>query len=301
MRIVSRNRFLKIVTGLFLALAAATGILRIAARPATDHPFFRPEKFLVIAHRGGRSLGPENTLYTFQRAIERGTDVLEMDIRVTRDNHLVVLHDETVNRTTDGTGRVADYRLADLKSLDAGFHWSPDRGGSYPLRANALRVPTLQEVFRTFPQTPMNIEIKDTRPQVVSALCRLIQATGMAEKIMVACFDTSVLKKFRRQCPRVSTSAGFSEAAAFYSLKRLHLQSIYSPDALALQVPEKYGDLTVVDRRFVDAAHQRNMSVHVWTVNDPDDMRRLVALGVDGIMTDDPQRLLQVLKNGRRN
>jgi glycerophosphoryl diester phosphodiesterase len=117
----------------------------------------------------------------------------------------------------------------------------------------------------------------------------------MAEHIMVACFDAGVLKQFRELCPAVATSAGFHEAAMFFSLQSLGLQSLYSPSALALQVPEKYGELTVVDRRFIEAAHARHMSVHVWTVNEADDMRRLIDMGVDGIMTDDPLRLMELL------
>ena len=114
---------------------------------------------------------------------------------------------------------------------------------------------------------------------------------------MVACFDAGVLKQFRRQCPRVATSAGFSEVAAFFTLQRLRLQSIYSPPAVALQVPENYDGTTVVNRQFLRAAHERNMSVHVWTVNDADQMRRLIDMGVDGIMTDFPQVLIEILGN----
>ena len=297
MKALRTRRYLTIITGMLLVLVVIYGTLRFLSTPANSHPLFIPNKFLVIAHRGGRSLGPESTLHTFQRAIEVGADVLEMDIRATRDNHLVVFHDATLGRTTDGNGQIADFLLSELESLDAGFHWSPDNGKTYPLRARSIRIPSLDEVFQTFPEAMMNLEIKDARPIVAATLCDLIKKRNMSNNVMVACFDAGVLKKFRRQCPQVATSAGFSEVAAFFALQRLRLQSIYSPPAIALQVPEKYDDTTVVNRQFVKAAHERNMSVHVWTVNDADDMRRLIDVGVDGIMTDYPQLLIKILQN----
>jgi glycerophosphoryl diester phosphodiesterase len=295
MKLKTSRLFLKMLAGLLIAAGVAVGALAIVSRPAPNHPLFKPGEFLVMAHRGGRRLGPESTLYTFRQAVALGVDVLEMDLRLTRDNRLVVFHDETLERTTNGTGRIADLRLADVKVLDAGARWSPDNGKNHPLRGRSLRVPTLEEVFKTFPHTRMNLEIKDARRPAVESLCDLVQRHGMAEHIMVACFDAGVLKQFRELCPAVATSAGFHEAAMFFSLQSLGLQSLYSPSALALQVPEKYGELTVVDRRFIEAAHARHMSVHVWTVNEADDMRRLIDMGVDGIMTDDPLRLMELL------
>ena len=289
--------FLKILAGILIALAAAVGFFHIIARPAAKHALFKPKSFLVMAHRGGRSLGPESTLFTFQRAIEVGSDVLEMDIRATRDNHLVVFHDATLDRTTDGSGRIADFLLSELKSLDAGFHWSTDNGKTQPLRARSIRIPSLAEVFQAFPQTLMNLEIKEPRADIATTLCRLIKQHNMSSKVMVACYDADTLGQFRKQCPKVATSAAFSEAAIFFSLQRLRLQSLYSPSAIALQVPEKFENTTVVNRKFVKAAHQRNISVHVWTVNDAEDMRRLIDMGVDGIMTDYPQRLQEILKS----
>ena len=290
------KRILSIFAGLILIAIAAYEILSFFAEPIPDHPYFNPDRFMVIAHRGGRSLGPEGTLYTFQRAVDLGVDVLEMDVRCTQDGHLVILHDETVNRTTNATGAVKNYTLVELKKLNAGFRWSPDIGRTYPLRNKGVNIPTLNEVFAAFPDTRMNIEIKDLRPQVIPSLCRLIRDYQMSEKVLVASFDADRLKVFRSVCPEVATSAGTSEAILFYLLQRVHLESVYSPKAQALQVPEKYGDVQVVVRRFLEAAHARNMRVQVWTVNDADSMEQLLKLGVDGIMTDNPQRLLKILK-----
>jgi len=286
----------KTLLGLLLISFIAYEILCLFARPVPDHPYFNPDKFLVIAHRGGRSLGPESTLYTFQRAVDIGADVLEMDVRSTRDGQLIILHDDTVARMTNATGLIESFTLAELKKMDAAHRWSPDNGQTFPLRNKGIKIPTLAEVFGEFPETKMNLEIKDSRLSTIHSLCRSIQDHQMTKKVMVASFDAGTLKEFRSVCPEVATSAGASEAILFYSLQKMHLESAYSPDAQALQVSETFRDLRVVNRRFIEAAHARNMRVQVWTVNDVKAMERLLSLGVDGIMTDYPQRLMELLK-----
>lgn len=291
------KKLFRILLGIFVVLIILCVVLFFLAEPAPDIPYFMPDHFLVIAHRGGRSLGPESTLYTFQRAMDMGTDVLEMDVQSTKDGHLVVLHDRTVDRTTNAAGPTGIYTLAELKELDAAYRWSPDNGLTYPLRNKDVRIPTLSEVFEAFPKTRMNIEIKDAKASVIPSLCRLIRDHDMSKKVMVASFRASALKKIRSLCPEVATSAGFTEAFLFYYLQKMGLESVYSPNAQALQVPETSRDRQVVNRRFVEAAHDRNMRVHVWTINDIDSMKRLLKMGVDGIMTDYPDRLLELLKN----
>jgi glycerophosphoryl diester phosphodiesterase len=201
-----------------------------------------------------------------------------------------------VERTTNATGSVENYTLAELKKLDAAYYWSPDNSRTFPLRNKGVEIPTLDEVFKAFPETRMNIEIKDSRSNTIQSLCRLIRNNHMSNKVMVASFDAGSLKKFRSVCPEVATSASASEAILFYGLQKVRLESACSPDAQALQVPENFGDLQVVNRRFLEGAHARNMRVHVWTVNDTNSMKRLLKLGVDGIMTDYPERLFELLK-----
>jgi len=289
-------KFIRALLGLFLIFFIIYGILLFFARPISDHSYFKPDDFLVIAHRGGRSLGPENTLYTFKRAVELGTDVLEMDLQTTSDGALVILHDREVDRTTNGKGAVDSFTLSDLQKLDAGFRWPSDNSRSYPLRNKGVTIPTLTEVFTAFPDTRINIEIKSSQVNTIQDLCRTIRDNGMSEKVMVACFDAGKLGEFRSVCPEVATSAAASEAAMFYWLQWAHLESAYSPSAQALQIPEAYGDNRIATRRFLDAAHARNLRVHVWTVNDIESMQRLIDLGVDGIMTDYPGRLVKIIK-----
>ena len=281
---------------LLLIIFIAYAILRLLAKPIPDHPYFIPDKFLVIAHRGGPSLGPESTLYTFRKAVKLGVDVLEMDVRSTRDGQLIILHDDTVSRTTNATGPAQNYTLVDLKKLDAAHRWSPDNGQTFPLRNKGVQIPTLPEVFEAFPQTKLNLEIKEARSSTIQSLCRLIRDHQMTSNVVVASFDTDSLKEFRRLCPQVATSAGASEARLFFGLQKAYLEAAYSPVVQVLQVPEALGDLRIVNKRFIDAAHARNMRVQVWLANDVTSMQRLLELGVDGIMTDYPQRLMEVLK-----
>lgn len=288
-------KLIRILLGLFLILFITGAILSFRSDPVGNHPYFQPDGFLVIAHRGGGGLGPESTLDTFQKAVNLGADVLEMDIQSTRDNDLVVIHDRDVARTTNGSGPVDNFSLAGLKELDAGYRWSPDGGATFPLRNQGIQIPTLAEVFEAFPRMRLNLEIKYPRANTIPALCRLIRDHRMSEKVMVACFDAGQLDQFRSACPEVATSAGSSEALLFYWLQWARLESVYSPKAQALQIPEYYGDIQVVTRRFLDAAHTRNLRVHAWTINDVTAMKRLYELGVDGIMTDYPDRLLEIV------
>jgi glycerophosphoryl diester phosphodiesterase len=289
-------KIIRALGGLILICFIVYGVFYALARPIPDHPYFNPDKFLVIAHRGGRSLGPENTIFTFKRAVELGTDVLEMDLQATSDGTLIIIHDREVDRTTNGKGAVDSFTLSEIKKLDAGFRWSPDKSGNFPLRNRGITIPTLTEVFKAFPGTRMNLEIKSSRVNTIQDLCRSIRENGMAQKVLVACFDAGKLGEFRSVCPEVATSAGASEVLIFYWLQWAQMESAYSPNAQAMQIPEAYGEYRIATRRFIDAAHARNMRIHVWTVNDSAAMQRLIDLNVDGIMTDFPDRLLNVFK-----
>ncbi len=288
-----RKRHVKVLLGVIAFLLALGGMLSFWARPIPDHPFFGDDRPLVIAHRGGAGLWPENTLYAFEHAVKLGVDVLEMDVQSTKDGELVVIHDETVDRTTNGTGRVEELTLAEIQNLDAGYTWTPDDGATYPFRGQGLRIPTLAEVLAAFPEVRMNIEIKQ-RP-VAAPLCRMLRDHGMAERVLIAAFDAGTMSRFRRLCPEVATAVAEKEIRTFYGLNLAHLGRFYRPPAEALQIPEYHGDRRVLTRPFIRAAHGRNMEVHVWVVNDVNDMRRMVDLGADGIITDYPDRLQAVL------
>lgn len=280
------------VTGVFLFVW-----IWLQARPAKVHPYFVQSGFDTIAHRGGRGLGPENTLAAFRLSLANGADVLEMDVRSSADGHLIVLHDDTVDRTTDGNGTANEMTLTQLKKLDAGYHWTDDAGRSYPFRNRGITIPTLPEIFATIADTPLIIEIKEDRPSISRLLCAELRHHNRIASVLVASVHRRVLQRFRTICPRVATSAGPSEAMWFYTLSRIGLTSIYSPNEQALLIPQTFKERNVVSARFVEAAHGRNLYVAVWTVNSEEDMRRLIAAGVDGILTDYPDRLVGIMKN----
>lgn len=273
---------------------AAYLVLAWLSRPVPDHAFFagRP---VVIAHQGGDGLWPSNTLFAFERAAAMGVDVLEMDVHATADGAIVVSHDETVDRLTDGSGLIKEMTLEEVQALDAGYRWNKDPAASYPYRGMGLTIPTLEAVFEAFPDTPLNVEIKQREPAITGALCALILRHRRQESVLVASFHPEVMTTFRRDCPGVATSATESEIRPFFVLNRLFLDAVYRPPAEAFQVPEYSGDLHVVTERFVRGAHRYNIQVHVWTVDETEEMERLLGLGVDGIITDRPDRLLELL------
>lgn len=264
---------------------------------ADPHMYFKNLQSapLVIAHRGGGGLWPENTLYSFKQAQQLGVDVIEMDVRSTSDGVLVVMHDATVERTTDGKGRVGEMTLAEVKRLDAGYKWSSDGGKTFPFRGTGIVVPTLQEVFTALPEMRFNIEPKQDAPSLAQPLCRLIREHRMTDKVMIGSFSSTVLEEFRRECPEVATSASTGEVSKFLALHKAGLARSFSPAMQALQVPEYAGGMQVLNADFVNAAHERNLEVHAWTVNETEDMRRLLGIGLDGIMTDYPDRLMALL------
>jgi glycerophosphoryl diester phosphodiesterase len=206
------------------------------------------------------------------------------------------MHDETVDRTTDGTGKIEEMTLEQFKSLDAGYDWTVDGGQTYPYRGQGITAATLEELFQAFPDMPMTIEIKLVEDQPVARLfCDMIRQYGMQDKVLVASFHQDAMDEFRATCPEVSTSTTQNEVINFFVRQLLGLDGTYSPVGKALQVPEYQGSLRVLSPRFIAAARDRGLDVHVWTVNDAADMQRMIDLGVDGIITDNPDRLLEVL------
>lgn len=272
--------------------------LHISATPADDHPFFSQfDSYpLVIAHAGSK-LYPTDTLFALQQYAEMGVDILEMDVNMTSDGYIVLIHDHTVDRTTDGTGKVSEMTLQEIKELDAGYYWSDDDGLSHPFRDEGITIPTLEEVLNAFPGYPMIIEIKQSDPPMEQELCSLLRSHDMQEKVMVPSFNDDVMKSFREVCPEVATAASESEVREFVIKNFLMLSGTISPKYYALQVPESRDGIPIVNSFLIWAANHRNVEVHIWTINDPDDMQRFTDMNVHGIMTDRTDLLLELLDN----
>jgi len=193
------SRLAKILVGILLLLIALAILGAILAKPAQSHLFYAEteQRPLVIAHQGGNGQWPSNTFFAFDKAASLGVDMLEMDLHITADNVLVLMHDETVDRTTDGVGTIEEMTLAELKQLDAGYRWSIDDGQTFPYRNQGITVPTLEELFQAFPDVPMNIELKYTEKDMAPFFCTLIRQHEMADKILVASFHDDAMQSFR--------------------------------------------------------------------------------------------------------
>ena len=282
-------------------LAAFAGVLAAVAFRKGATRTLKSDWPVTFAHRGASCKAPENTLEAFRAAIEAGAQGLELDVHMTRDGRIVVVHDATVDRTTDGSGAVKEMTLEEIRGLDAGYRFSPDGGSSYPYRGRDLRVPTLEEIFHEFPDAAVNVEIKEVGPGIERAVLSVIEEAGAEGRTLVASGKHEVIERFRRVAGReIPTAASRCEIRTFYLLSRLRLEGLLRPAYDALQIPVSYRGIRLVTPRFVEAAHDRGVRVDVWTINEPSEMRFLLDIGVDAVMTDRPETLVGVLEERRR-
>jgi len=277
------------------AAAALYGLLGLIIPRAERKPAAMNIDWNVIAHQGGNHIRPDNTLLAFSHAVELGVDALELDVHATADGHLVVIHDDTVDRTTNGSGRVSELTLAEIRELDAAWNWPHHEDtGEHPYRGQGVRIPTLEEVLREFPDVPMTIEIKQAEPSIVDSFGELLQRFDREQNTIVASFHPEVMEEFRLEFPDFATSGVEPEIRGFFVMKTAFAGWLFRPKMEAFQVPETSGNLNVITPRFVRAAQRRGINVQVWTVNDRASMNRVHDAGVDGIITDRPDLLLEV-------
>ena len=251
-----------------------------------------------MAHRGESENTPENTMLALESAAAIGVDVLESDVRLTKDDKVVLFHDEDLERTTGKAGTIREFTLDELRQIDFGYNFTSDDGATFPFRGKGHSIVTLQEAFERFPNVIFNLDIKDTFPSAPMELARMISQTDRSNSVLVASFHNSQLERFRVLMPKVPTSAHPGEVKSFVLNTKVDLPRIKFEDIQyrAFQVPMKSGPLKVVTKKFVRKAHEHNLAVHVWTINDQPTMDLLLDLGVDGIFTDNPKLLKQVLE-----
>ena len=280
------------------ALAGVLAGLYLGRRGSRNDLALEPKDWPVnIAHRGGAEIAPENTLKGFREGLRVGAGVLELDVHTTADGYVVVIHDATVDRTTDSTGAVREMTLAELKRLDAGYRFTRDEGRMFPYRGEGIRIPTLEEVYDEFNEVPINVEIKGERPGIEEAVWRVIEEAGAGNRTLVVSESMPTTRRFREVSGgRVATASSRTELISFYLLSRLGLSRSVKPRYQALQGPETYHGLRIVTPGFIRAAHRQGLRVDVWTIDSEADMRRLLGYGVDGIMTDRPDILARVLR-----
>ena len=237
----------------------------------------------VIAHRGASGLAPENTLPAFELAVRQGADALELDVRLTRDGAAVVIHDATLERTTDRSGPVLAHTLAELRMADAGARFTRDRGRTFPFRGTGVHIPTLAEVLWTFPKVPVLVEVKE--PEVQEAVRRVLLQEDAAGRCVPASEHGAALQTFRAPPFVIGACAG-DIAQLYWAV--MFRRRLPQPGYRLLSVPQRHRGLPVPTSRFVAAARSLGCPVHVWTVNDAATARRLWARGVAGIVTDVP-------------
>ncbi len=291
---MSRDILLRIVTSVVIIFLMFALHRAITVGPRPHRPALSAERPLIFAHRGGAALAPENTLAAFQNGVDLGADALELDIRLTADGELVVIHDETVDRTTDGAGKVIDKTVAELKQLDAGYRFTSD--GAYPFRGKGVVIPTLTEVLRAFPDRIINIDIKDPLPAAADRLVDVIDAADAQDRIIVGSFHNDILRRFSRSAPGIAAIAGANETRLFTVLQRLGLTRLHRPLGDIYEIPPASGVFRLDTPRFITRAHALNQRVVYWTIDDPAEMRRLLERGADGIITDRPDLAAQIFR-----
>jgi glycerophosphoryl diester phosphodiesterase len=276
--------------------------------PVTNYFLRDAEGILNIAHRGGAAVRPENTLLAFRHALTAGAAALEGDLHATLDGVVVVSHDATVDRTTNGSGAIKDKTFQQLRELDAGHWFTRDGGLTHPYRGRGLRIPTLDEVFcdPVLNRVPMILEIKQQQPSIVGDVLDLVRACHMEDRLTFGSYDQACLEEVRAEAAQrgmnIVTSLAAGEVAAFIltPLEAMTRGEYVVPGSL-LQVPVDHevdgGNIRVIDALFMAKAKALGIKVQVWTVNDPEEMRWLIdEMKVDGIITDDPQLLKEVLR-----
>lgn len=285
----------KIGVVLMLLLLAYAGLRFLVPVHPVQHAFYQDIDFEVIAHGAGEGLQPKDTLEAARVANDLKVDVIEIDIHASSDGVLVLSHDETVDEMTDGTGLIRAKTFDELQQLDAATGFKVDEGA--PLKGTGVRIPALKDVFEALPHARYIVEIKQTSPSIAQSLCDLIKAQHLQKQVLVGSFFTEPLVEFRARCPKVATSMSENEVTLLVALQKLRLSHLYAVPGVALQVPMRSGGIDIVTESFLADMKARGIRVEVWTINSLKQMRELREMGVDGIITDYPDRLQVLIQN----
>ena len=266
----------------------------------TTHPLFqRLSKPVTIAHQGGNKIYPDESLLAFTNAINMGIQVIEFDIHRTKDGIIVINHDQTIDRLTNGTGLIREMSWVELQQVDGAYNWSPD-GLTYPYRDKGIKILSLIEMMDAFPQQLYDIEIKQHDPPLEKDLCDLLRKYGVAaDQAIVASFRDETLARFHDICPEVAISLPVNQGTVLYILSRVGLERLLPLDAVVAQLPTTFSTILgqlELDRRYIEAFAKGDRQVWVWTVNDSIEMKRLVNMGAHGISTDRPDILMDFVQ-----
>jgi len=250
-----------------------------------------------ISHRGASGEAPENTTEAFKIAVEKyRTEVLEMDVHSSKDGVIVVIHDRTLERTTNGKGKVKEHTYEELKRLDAGYWFKKNENDIYLYRGKFITIPSLKEVIENFPGLKFNIEVKQRKPSIEQTVINIIREMGLTNKVILGSSNVLVSRKLKKLAPEIASFCNRWDVILFYILNKLGLSFFYRPKHQAIQTTAHTIFINNVQPSMINTAHKKGMLFHVWTINDESDMEKYLNMGVDGVMTDYPDKLTNVLK-----
>jgi glycerophosphoryl diester phosphodiesterase len=255
------------------------------------------DRLVAVAHRGGSKLRPENTLQAFDHAMTLGVDALECDVHLSRDGEVVVIHDFTLDRTTDATGPVAARTAAELRNVDAGYRFGEADG--FPFRGQQICVPTLRELLDRYADVPTIIEMKGEDVGLARRTLALVREMKLEARVILAGFSQALLDEVRRLAPDIVTSASSAEARSAIGRSKFFLP-VPSIPARVFQVPYRVKGQVVFGPRFVKRARAAGIPVQVWVVNEAEEMEQLIAMGVTGLISDRPDIAVRVCAQAKR-
>ena len=258
-----------------------------------DSDFFKLPLPRAIGHRGSAGTHPENTLESFRAAATAGAPYIEFDIHMTRDGEVVVAHDDHLERMCGIQRTIPEMSHAEVAAADAGRMFTID-SASFPFRDKGIGIPRLSDVLAAFPKLRMIIEIKQITPSLVAPMLEVIDRAGMRRNVLVASEHQEPLDEVRKLAPEIPTNFSYLESGLFFQAMAAR-DANYRPPGAALQIPPNYESWQLVTSDSVEFAHRSGIEVHVWTVNEESEMTKLLDMGVDGIISDYPGRLLALI------
>lgn len=263
-------------------------------RPYLSHP--TP---WLVAHRGGSLLAPENTFPAFDRAVALGVDAVETDVHLTRDGVVVVFHDAETERITGAVGTIEDRTFVEVQRLDAAHGFSLDGGQTFPWRGRGVRVPTLADTLARYPELRFSVDAKSQDAALAEALVRVVQRAGAVDRVCLGSFFDEQADRIGALLPEVARFLPERAATCHVMAAKSGQSANACPAGYDLaSLPHRMGAMTVVDRAVMEHFHSLGIPVHVWDVEEEQDMRDLLALGVDGLITDRPDLAAKVMGRG---
>ena len=264
----------------------------VATDPAPDNPF-RTGRTLVIAHSGGDGLFPENTMLAYERSTQLGSDVIDVDVRLTADGVLVAIHDSNVGRTTNGTGAVKDFTFDEIQRLDAGYRWQ--HGEEFPYRGEGIVVPSVEAILDRFPTMLATLDLKDQRVELVEPVCELLRRMDRVESVYVGSDSGDQVRRFREVCPELRTSGTDEERQLMRAARDAGDMSFVTHQLVGQPRYLSDDGTKRITAEYLKFSHRMGIAVLTWVVDDPEQLRELISLGVDGVYTRRPDVMIDLL------